>query len=71
MTLRQFINVFNFDGSQKVEIFTFSAITGKENYIDTYFSEQQIENDLFIVLYDVVEIRPIGEFTLQIVITEI
>lgn len=64
MTLKDFLKVYDFNSGYKVEIFT----GYNETYAGTYFSEEQIIKDFCIELYDVKEIRPIGEFTLQIVI---
>lgn len=64
MTLADFIKVFDFDDSQKVEIWT----GFNETYAGTYYSENQIIKDFCTNIYNVKVIRPLDEFTLQIVI---
>lgn len=66
MTLADFLKVFDFDHGNKVEIF--SLFSGEETYAGTYFTESEVEKDFCTVIYNVVSIRPISEFTIQVVI---
>ena len=65
MTLAQFLKLFDFD-KYNIEIYTVFA--SEETYSGIYISKMAIECDFCIYAYDVIEIRPLTETTLQIVI---
>ena len=77
MTLKDFLQVFDFDNPdndypQRLEILIldFNSVShvDEERFAGWYHSKNEIENDFCTALYNVIEIRPAGYSTVQIVI---
>lgn len=62
MTLADFIKVFDFERFNLV-------IAYHDDYaINTYFSKSEVEHDYCTFIYTVLDIRPVDETTIQVLI---
>lgn len=66
MTLKDFLKVFDFE-EYNIEIF--SMVNFKEFYEGTYFSNDEVKRDFCALLHNVIEIRPVDDSTIQVVIS--
>lgn len=64
MTLADFLKVFDFEFSN-LEIAYFGDYAS-----NTYFSKAEVERDYCAAIYTVLDIRPVDETTIQVVIWE-
>ena len=62
MTLKDFIKVFDF------EQFNLDIAYFNDHASNTYFSKAEVEHDYCAAIYTVLEVRPVDESTIQVVI---
>lgn len=62
MTLADFIKVFDF------ERFNLDVAYFNDHATNTYFSKAEVERDYCAAIYTVLDIRPVDETTIQVII---
>lgn len=62
MTLADFLKVFDFE--------QYNLVIAYHNVyaLNTYFSKAEVEHDYYAAIYTVLDIRPVDESTIQVVI---
>ena len=67
MTLADFLKVFDFEFG-KIEICTLLSYNNAYTFSGSYETKSAVERDFFTLVYNVVDVHPVDETTIQIAI---